>query len=145
MKYSTKRFITKSLPLELLSFLVMLSFHCFAEYLTQLAASYKEKCKQIMPMYPGFTLQNAKATSWLNAFKGNEPINEKFPSSFNITEYIQFLGLTASLIDLKNTFVMLLLLILLLDRSKEKAILCTEWYFLYMVFWSYSSVVKNKN
>lgn len=98
-----------------------------------------------MPYHPFFTLQNAKATSWLNAFKGNKAINEKFPSSFNITEYVQFLRLTASLIDLKITFVMLLLLILLLDRSKEKAILCMEHYFLYMVCWSYSSVVKNKN
>lgn len=145
IKYSTKRFITISFPLELLSFLVMI-FHCFAEYLTQLATSYKEKCKQIMPIYPGFTLQNAKASSWLNASKGNDPIREKFPfSSFNMTEYIQFLGQTAPLIDLKITFVMLLLLILPLDRSKEKAILCMEHYFLYMVFWSYSGVVKNKN
>lgn len=38
-----------------------------------------------MPYHPFFTLQNAKATSWLNAFKGNKAINEKFPSSFNIT------------------------------------------------------------
>lgn len=129
--------------MELLSFLVML-FHCFAEYLTQLVTSYKEKCKQIMPIYPGFTLRNAK--SWVDASKGNDPINEKFPSSsFNVTEYIQFLGQTASLINLKITFVMLLLLTLLSDRSKEKAILRMERYFLYMVFWSYSSVVKNKN
>lgn len=61
-----------------------------------------------MPIYPGFTLQNAKAMSWLNASRGNQPINEKFPFSFNVTEYIQFLGQTASLIDLKITFVMLL-------------------------------------
>lgn len=73
-----------------------------------------------MPIHPVFTLQNAKATSWLKAFKGNKDINEKFISSFLITEYIQFLGLTTSLIDLKITFVMLLLLILLLTGAKKR-------------------------
>ena len=44
----------------------------------------------------------------------------------NITETIRFLGQTAPLIDLKIAFVMLLLLILLLDKRKEKVILCMQ-------------------
>jgi len=44
----------------------------------------------------------------------------------NTTEGIRFLGQAAPQIDLKITLVMLLLLILLSDRRKQKVILCVQ-------------------
>lgn len=148
MKYSTLSYVTKSFTSELLSSPVTL-IQCLAEYLTQLATSYQQKCKQIMPTYLGLTLQNAKATSWLNASKGNDPINEKSPCfSFNDEAMgaqrnrEHSISRTDSSTNRPENFVVLLFV----GQEKRKSnSLHATYYFLYRVFLGYSGVVKNEN